>query len=334
MYCGFGTFFENNFDTEQARNILASIARLGLTVPQSSSIRGSLKYDTPDNQLCYNQVNLTDHRQLDETIQSLVYDEKEGFWAIACERHFDKERLAAYQVSEALINSVVFLFSREGQLYRQEQHSDIAVNYWPNLRLCGIPTKGEKESYFGEVRVPGKKYAVPSSEMKAILAPLHLVSWVKEFFPGIMVIPVTLVEKKLTEDPLELFVTHKSVINQTVIGPNYTRALHIALAAFPALNQFGVHLTRLPMVYQPDLSLTLEKNHETYKKKWDTVTLRLSNVRPDQLEELQGLHGVMTVKEARGAGAYLCFCPSQQKEAVAECLRREPVSNKDQVQPH
>lgn len=334
MHCGFGTFFENNYDIEQARNILASIARLGLTVPQPSSIRGSLKYDTPDNQLCYNQVNLTDPRQLDETIQSLVYDEKEGFWAIACERPFDKKRLAAYQVSDALINSVVFVFSREGKIYEQGRHKDIAVNYWPNQRLCGIPTQGETESYFGEVRVPGEEYAVPSAEIKAILAPLHLVDWVKEFFPKSMVIPVTLLEKKLTEDPLELFVKCKSVKNQTVIGPNYTRALHIALAAFPDLNQFGVHLTRLPMVYQPDLSLTLEKNHETYKKKWDTVTLRLSNVRPDQLEELQGLDGVMIVKEARGARTYLCYCPSQQKEAVAECLRREAVSNEDQVRPN
>lgn len=334
MYRGFGTFFENNFDIEQARNILASIARLGLTVPQPSSIRGSLKYDTSDNQLCYNQVNLTDHRQLDETIQSLVYDEKEGFWAIASERHFDQERLATYQVSEALINSVVFLFSREGKLYRQGDHTDITVNYWPNLRLCGIPTRGEEAFYFGEVRVPGKKYAVPSSEMKAILTPLHLVEWVKEFFPGIMVIPVTLLEKTLTEDPLELFITGKSVKNQTILGPNYTRALHIALAAFPDLNQFGVHLTRLPMVYQPDLSLTLEKNHESYKKKWNTITLRLSNVRSDQLEALRELHGAMIVKEARHVGTYLCFCLPQQKEAVAECLRREPVLNQDQVQPH
>lgn len=331
MYRGFGTFFENNFDTEKARNILASIAKLGLTVPQPSSIRGSLKHDTPDNQLCYNQVNLLDPKRLDETIQSLVYDEKEGFWAIACERHFDRERLPAYQVSEALVNSVVFLFSREGHLYKRAQHADIFVNEWPNLRLCGIPTGEEDEACFQEVRVPGKKYAVPASEIKAILVPLHLVAWVEEFFPGVMVIPVALLEKKLTEDPLELFVTGTSVKNQTILGPNYVRALHIALAAFPGLNQFGVHLTRLPMVYQPDLYLTLEKNQEQYKKKWNTITLRLTNICPDQLLDLGKLHGVMTVKETRNLATYLCFCPPQQKEAIAECLKQEPVSNKERA---
>ncbi|WP_019215121.1 hypothetical protein [Legionella tunisiensis] len=333
MYGRVGSFFENNFPPEQARNILASIARLGLTVPQPSSIRGCLKNNTPDTQLCYNQVNLTDQRELDETIQSLVYDEKEGFWAIASERHFDKVRLPTYQVSEALINSVVFLFSREGQLYSQGGHPDIAVNCWPNMRLCGIPTREEDASYFSEVRVPGKNYAVPPSEMKAILTPLHLVEFVKEFFPGTMVIPVTLLEKTLTEDPIELFVTGKSAKNQTVIGPNFARALHIALAAFPNLNQFGVHLTRLPMVYQPDLSLTLEKNHEIYKKRWDTITLRLSNLRPNQLDALQELHGVRLVKEARNVGTYLCYCSPQQKEAVGECLKQEPVSNTGQAKP-
>lgn len=310
-------------EEEHARDILNSIATRGLRAPKSMSLRGSLKFDSPTTQLCYNRVELMDPARLEETVNSLVFDEKEGFWAIACERNFvgvSDEHLA-YKVSEALLNSVVFIFSCALRKSEEETDPRVMVNRWPNCRLCDAPIADEDEHYFDEIRLPGEEYPVYSQEIEAILVPHHLLSLVRCAFPKTMIIPVTSYEKTLTETPLELFCIAKDIKGKQVLGPNYVRALQAALAEFPDMMTFGVHLTRLPTVFRLDPTTSLSESCKKYNAIADRTTQRLKNPSKEQLAEIAALPGVQIVREdRRKPNHYLCFCSSSQKADIAAMM--------------
>ncbi len=310
-------FFESR-DTS-ATDILTSIATHGLSSSRPLSIRGSLTDYTSATALCYNQVALTDLERLEETVNSLVFDGKEGFWAIASERKFEGSSDITYQLSDACLNSVVFVFSCD--IKTQGIQGDVGVFHWPNARLCGAPTAGEDEYYFEEVRLPGNKYSVPPSAIRAILAPVHLLECVKRAFPSKMIIPVFCIEKKVVNDPIGVFTTYKSVVNQTVLGPNYVRALQSALAEFPEMQTFGVHLTRLPLVFKTEPTETIAKNKETYQGQVDKTWIRLINPSPEQLADINRMPGVQVVREdRRKSNTYLCLYRSDQKEKLTAIM--------------
>ena len=315
-------------ETARAQDILSSIATHGLCAPRPTSLRGSLKLSTDPTQLCYNQVELTDPARLDETVKSLVFDEKEGFLSIASERKFDGAAdILSYQLSDAMLNSVVFVFSCD--IKKKGEHADTAVLRWPNLRLCEAPVGGEDDCYFEEVRLPGNEHPVPTSAIKAILAPMHLLTLVKQAFSSTMIIPVISFERTLTEDPIEVFITGKSARGKNVLGPNYVQALHAALAEFPEMNTFGVHLTRLPLVFMTNTAESLATNKVDYQKLVDRKVLRLVNLSPAQLSDVASVSGVQVVREDRRKNnTYLCFCRSEQKAELADMIvpREETAS--------
>ena len=169
--------------------------------------------------------------------------------------------------------------------------------------------------------MPGDKYPVAIADIKAILVPLHLLALAKEVFPTILIVPVGSYEQTLTEDPIELAMTTNTVIGKNVIGPNYVRALHLALAAFPDLHSFGVHLTRLPIVYTTNPKLTIAENRTIYQRIDDKCTLRIKNPSAEELSRITSISGVQVLREhVRTPNVYLCFCSSEQKLEVEGIL--------------
>ena len=297
-------FSNSDQATKSALAILDSINHKGLTVPQTCSIRGSLKHENANKLYCYNEVHLAEvpqHKQA-EVLADLVYHNKEGLWAISMERKYKVGN--SLELSQSMMNSLVFLFELDALADPKE---DFYTNVFEGNRLCGNLKKSSPQplhfetflknafrhfdknetTYIREVRkhYDANHTGIKREAFKAVLAPYHLVDTIKKIFDDLIVIPVNAIEESLEDDVLELFVHGKFSAGMKIVGPNYLRGLQIFTENFPEIQMLGVHLTRLPL--EPllgfnDTLFDLKKYNNTYWK-----TSRLKNMNDTQLALLK-----------------------------------------------
>ncbi len=267
--------FNKEFD-DHVLDILCSIRLLGLTVPQKSSIRGALKSSEQTKLFCHNQVKLMPGKE-NAAFDALGYQTKEGMLAISLEREF--KYYTPLELSWSALNSIVFVFKLE-KLFTHSVPNQQLVTSMDDIMTVALPNSKVEDGLFHEVRqVNG---SVDIKNILAVMVPYHLVSLVKEKFSDVKIIPISATKKTVTDDPIEVFCKSKSVLNERIVCPNYANGLRMFRREFPTLNQFGVHLTRLPQYYPISglanpLSIFLKNYNVTYMK-----SLRLSGLKPDQ----------------------------------------------------
>lgn len=314
----------------QTKQILQSIKQLGLGFSQRFSLQGVLSGSDKQNLFCCNQINLNQipHGALTQALESLVYHEKEGMWAISMEREFktgDSEELSAFA-----LNSVVFVFNWS-YIDANQPVTDFLRTPCYDERICNSSTQNNSKRYFEEIRHLTRR--VPTNEIKAILTPYHLVDLVQTIFDktDIKVIPVNACLQTLEQKPIELFVKSASApslsdfekfkerpaeflikyiadsqklssdplqYKKPMIGPNYLRGLQSVIAEFPHLKTFGVHLTRLPLVLSPNNSISLDNALTTYNKSHlNAFRVKLKDLSSNQLNCLEKNPRFIVIKE-------------------------------------
>lgn len=297
---------------QHAQEILRSIHERGLTAPQESSIRGSLKDDQESEKFCYNQVDLDRVSNPSEAFDALAYHEKEGMISIAMERHYNDDYQE--QLSRASLNSVVFVFEIDRLRSRYDNETPWCLDCDGNTLVQSTSAK-EGRTYFQEIRLLDA--GISRNKIKAILTPYHLLPLVRSTFTELTVIPMNMLTKTLTQDPLELFSRCKTARGQDVLSPNYIAGLRHFVSEFPDLKQFGVHATRLPM----DLPVNLSKDtyNGVYKR------FRLKNLSEEKRAALEHDNKIIVLRSGQETIAY---CPPELKLYLFNVAEKFEVTSK------
>jgi hypothetical protein len=305
-------------DESPTSQLLRSISEVGL---KASGRTGAIRSTHGSGDFFfYNQVNFTALPKLmfDETVNALCFNAKEGLWSIAGER---SDTSTCHGLSDAVLNSVVFVFDSD------VRHSSATSHLCEpgNFHLCGETPVDEGYTYFHEVRTRGEKAGVIPPQIKAILAPLHVFELVKTSFPNALVVPVTPEIKKISN---AMFLSDIRMEDHPILGLNYTRALHIALAERPDLGSIGIHLTRLPLSFRTERKFSLNDNKAlyTFQDGQEKICFRLTQLSPEKIEDIKAIESVLLMKEHRLGRHYLCYCSASDKDEIHDIVTRSAAS--------
>lgn len=345
---------KNNYNyidqVKRLNSILQSIGTNGLTVRRPESIVSA--HEPGLRAFCFNYVCLSSTMKFDALAESLSYEKSAGLWPIAMEGYRynpNMDSLDVKAVNAALQNSACFVFNISDQVKTNSRVKKPV----PDYRITSSRT--DNESLFHEYRTES---SIKTKDISAIFAPRHLVPFVESHFIGKTIIAIDPIKITMKHLPMMFYgarmLAQKSrdIEEVQLTGPNYSQGLQTFFQQSRLNSEFGIHLTRLPVIQRTytdeekaSILDTLERitnytEWKAYKENGLTILLQVdskasADMLVEKLLQTKAMHAVSMLISATKKNVVKVEYINPEKlkviaidaEQITEDIKRTTLSN-------